>query len=119
VVSRALNDPWPLACHRPAGPDGSPDLRAILGVPDGITDPVLGSPQLRRRINAGRYPLLVALELARELGDPRAEQWARLVDAKGPALAMAVRWLAERAPEQDRLAQIDVRSRGQRGACRP
>jgi hypothetical protein len=36
---------------------------------------------LRRRINAGRYPLLVALELARKLGDPRAERWARLVDA--------------------------------------
>jgi hypothetical protein len=81
VVSRALNDPRPLARHRPAGPDGSPDLRAILGVPAGVTDPVLDSPQLRRRINAGRYPLLVALELARELGDPRAERWARLVDA--------------------------------------
>jgi hypothetical protein len=82
VVSRTLNDPRPLACHRPAGPDGSPDLRAILGVPDGITDPVLDSPQLRRRINAGRYPLLVALELARELGDPCGAV-ARLVDAKG------------------------------------
>jgi hypothetical protein len=37
---------------------------------------------LRRQINAGRYPLLVALELARELGDPRGAV-ARLVDAKG------------------------------------
>jgi hypothetical protein len=41
VVSRTLNDPRPLACHRPAGPDDSPVLRAILGVPDGITDPML------------------------------------------------------------------------------
>jgi hypothetical protein len=80
--------------------------------------PDADSPQLRRQINAGRYSLLVALELARELGDPRGAV-ARLVDARARALAMAARWLAERTPEQDRLAHIDVRSRGQHGACRP
>jgi hypothetical protein len=65
--------------RRQPGPDGSPDLRAILDVPAGIADPVLDSPRLRQQINAGRYPVLVAIELAREMGDPRAEQWAQLV----------------------------------------
>ena len=77
---RALNDPRPPTGRRPVGPDGSPDLRAILDVPTGIVDPVLDSPRLRQQINAGRYPVLVAIELAREMGDPRAEQWAQLVD---------------------------------------
>ena len=81
MISRALNDPRPLVRRCPAGPDGAPDLRAILDVPAADADPVLDSPRLREQVNAGRYPVLVAVELAREMGDPRAERWARLVDA--------------------------------------
>jgi hypothetical protein len=82
VVSRTLNDPRPLACHRPAGPDDSPVLRAILGVPDGITDPVLtrrscggkSTPAATRCWSRWSWPA--------SWGDPRGAV-ARLVDAKG------------------------------------
>jgi hypothetical protein len=118
VVSRTLNDPRPLACHRPAGPDDSPVLRAILGVPDGITDPVLtrrscggkSTPAATRCWSRWSWPASWAT---------RAEQWRGWSTPRARALAMAARWLAERTPEQDRLAHIDVRSRGQHGACRP
>ena len=58
----------------PTWPDGEPmhELDQI--------DPVLDSDAFYSRVAAGENAALAAVQAARELGDPRAEEWAREID---------------------------------------